>query len=67
MVVDFYLLAQLGSEVDWLRAAIHFLVGRCAVAARIVCLTVKDFAAIARGQSIVACGKRVAPFRAELI
>lgn len=67
MAVDVYLLAKLGSEIDWLRAAIDFLVGRCAVAARIVCLTVKDFAAIARGQSVVACGKRVAPFRAELI
>lgn len=61
------LLAELGSQVDRPGATINLLVRRRAVALTIVGLAIKRLAATARRQDITVSGKRIPPFRAELV
>lgn len=61
------LLADVGSQVHGLRAAIDDLVRRGAVAVGIVGRAVKHLAASTGGEAVVGASEGVAPFSAQLI
>lgn len=56
--------ANMGSKIDWLRAAVDLLTTRCAVASGVVGLAVKDGATVTGREGVVNIGKWVAPFAA---
>lgn len=53
---------ELCLQVDWLRATIHLLMSRGAVAVSLASCAVEKITAIAWSQNVVRCSKGVAPF-----